>query len=349
MVGGNPDVATTRCQFITFSQGAPLMIRQLRPRRDGSIALGLLLCTLIPLGAARVQQGGQIVFQSEVDGNTDIYVMDGDGTNVRRLTDHPTRDHSPRWSPGGSRIAFVSGRDDSRQVYTMDPDGGAVGRVTETRTGAQAPAWSQDGGRIAFFAMYREYGIHSIDRDGQNLRFLTGPPDRKGHPGNHFQEQSGGIDWSPNGWTLIFNAHGGGPDAASIWAIDADGKNARKLTEGGHDVCQAWSPDGRRILFLHIGNERGFFTMDPDGRDRTEIFRIEAAGCPRWSASGQEIVFVMDGDIHIVSATGRNLRRLVELPGDERNPDWFDPAFARAVTARSKIPVAWGRIKRRRD
>ena len=88
--------------------------------------------------------------------------------------------------------------------------------------------------------MYREYGIHSIDRDGQNLRFLTGPPDRKGHPGNHFQEQSGGIDWSPNGRTLIFNAHGGGPDAASIWAIDADRseEHTSELQSQAYLVCR---------------------------------------------------------------------------------------------------------------
>ena len=160
------------------------------------------LVTLIPIGAVQARQGGQIVFQSTVDDNTDIYIMDEDGTNVRRLTDAPEGDRSPKWSPGGKRIVFVSDRDDTRQVYSMDPDGGGVRRLTDAPIAVSVPAWSPDGQKIAFFAQYQEYGIHIMGRDGQNVRFLTGTPDRAGDPGTHFQPHLG-IGWSPDGRTLI--------------------------------------------------------------------------------------------------------------------------------------------------
>ena len=72
-----------------------------------AISLVIALVALIPAGSVQAREGGQIVFQSRIDDNTDIYVMDGDGTNVRRLTDAPEGDGSPRWSPGGARMFLL--------------------------------------------------------------------------------------------------------------------------------------------------------------------------------------------------------------------------------------------------
>ena len=94
-----------------------------------SVVVGL--AGLITARHTEARQGGQIVFQSRVDDNTDIYVMGEDGSNVRRLTDAPEGDRSPKWSPGGKRIVFVSDRDGTRHVYTMDPDGGGVRRARQ--------------------------------------------------------------------------------------------------------------------------------------------------------------------------------------------------------------------------
>ena len=153
------------------------------------------------------------------------------------------------------------------------------------------------------------------------------------------------MDWSPDGQTLLFNAHSGG-EAACVWAIDVDGRNPRKLTgDEGHDFGQAWSADGREILFHQSDRIPGFYTMGPNGRNRTELLVPFKAGIARWSPSEEEIIFVMDGDIHIGSIAEQNVRRLVELPGRERSPDWFDPAHARAVSAESRTPVIWGQLK----
>jgi Tol biopolymer transport system component len=83
-----------------------------------------------------------IVFASARDGDFEIYVMDGDGDNVRQLTETDAegvteaREGAPKWSPDGSRIVFTSTRDHegggigSHEIYFMEADGSAETRLT---------------------------------------------------------------------------------------------------------------------------------------------------------------------------------------------------------------------------
>jgi Tol biopolymer transport system component len=66
-----------------------------------------------------------------IDGNTEIYVVNADGSNETRLTFDPGIDMSPNWSPDG-RIFFTSNRNGKRDIYVMDADGGNVSRFTKT-------------------------------------------------------------------------------------------------------------------------------------------------------------------------------------------------------------------------
>ena len=75
--------------------------------------------------------GSRLVFVSDRDGNSEIYVMDVDGQNQTRLTDSDGWDVSPSWSPDGSRLAFVSDRDGNSEIYVMDADGQNQTRLTD--------------------------------------------------------------------------------------------------------------------------------------------------------------------------------------------------------------------------
>ncbi len=83
-----------------------------------------------------------IVFTSNRDGDSDIYVMDADGGNLQQLTDDPARDWDPAWSPGCTRIVFPSDRDGDNEIYAMDADGGNVQQLTDDPGLDWLPAWS---------------------------------------------------------------------------------------------------------------------------------------------------------------------------------------------------------------
>ena len=63
--------------------------------------------------------GTRLAFMSGRDGNPEIYVMNADGSNLRRLTNHPAGDGTPTWSPNGQQLAFVSDRAGTPQILVQ--------------------------------------------------------------------------------------------------------------------------------------------------------------------------------------------------------------------------------------
>ena len=115
-----------------------------------------------------------IAFSSDRDGNSEIYVMDADGTDQVNLTNHPAGDFYPAFSPDGTRIAFSSDRDGNSEIYVMDADGTNLTRLTTSAGQDVEPSWSSHGTRIAFSSdRDGDSEIYVMDADGTNLTQLT--------------------------------------------------------------------------------------------------------------------------------------------------------------------------------
>jgi TolB protein len=173
--------------------------------------------------------GTQIAFASSRDGNPELYVMNRDGSNVRRITNHPNVDFTPTWSPSGTQIAFLSDRSGSPQIYVISPDGTGMRRVSY-ETYADRPTWSP--------APYNEIAFTARTGPGFDIKVLNiaSSETRQITFGEGSNESPA---WSPNGRHLAFTSTRSGK--TQIFTVDRDGNNVRQLTRDGNNQTPHWS------------------------------------------------------------------------------------------------------------
>ena len=203
---------------------------------------------------------GRIAFSSDRGENWDIYVMNADGSDVRRLTHNPATDGAPSWSPDGRRIAFHSHRDGNWNIYVMNADGSDEEQLTDNEANDEHPNWSSDGQRIVFHSNRGgDYETYVMNADGSGETRLTDNVWKDWHP-----------HWSPDGRRNVFELDGDGD--YELYVRNADGSGERRLTNNlAKDWAPGWSPDGRRIVFC----------SDRDGNDEIYVMNADGAGVRR--------------------------------------------------------------------
>jgi hypothetical protein len=157
--------------------------------------------------AAYSPDGTRLVFDSSRDGNTQVYVMDADGSNQRRLTQDDSDDWGAAWSPTGKQIAFNAAFSGEMQIYVLGVDGNGplIPIALTSDPGAHiTPSWSPDGAHLVFAfegpGPRGECEIRSIDVSGSGGRDLTRSP------GACEDLTSGGGAWGPNGRIVYVRA-----------------------------------------------------------------------------------------------------------------------------------------------
>ena len=266
-------------------------------------------------------QRGRITFASNRDGNSDIYVINADGTGLRRLTDHPEWDQSPAWSPDGQRIAFESFRHDNWEIYVMNADGSNVTRLTNRPEGDFAPAWSLDGRRIAFESYRDGEGnkeIYVMNADGTGVTRLTNDPAWDGSP-----------TWAPNGLRIAFESERDGN--GDIYVMNSDGTGVIRVTNNrAWDEAPSWLPTAPRIVFhtQRDGNKE-IYVINASGSGVTRLTdRLEADTNPAWSSDGWGIAFESettngDRDIYVMGRDGSNPVQLTDGEWNDESPSWW--------------------------
>ncbi len=150
--------------------------------------------------------------------NTEIVVMNPDGSGVTNLTNNAAIDWFPSWSPDGTRIAFQSDRDGVGEIFTMSSDGSDPINVTNNPNLDGWASWSPDGERIAFVSdRDGNYEIYVMNADGTGQVRLTNNTD-----------WDAGPTWSPDGTRIAFESHRDGE--YRIYVMDADGTDQTMLT-----------------------------------------------------------------------------------------------------------------------
>lgn len=184
--------------------------------------------------------GRQIAFVSERDGNSDIYVVDVDGKNERRLTTSPDLDLDPAWSPDGRRIAFDSDPNGYPELFMMNADGSDLHRVDGAPPWVVFPAFSPDGRRLAFASggYFEGLDIYVMDLETGELDQLTDTPDAiEWEPA-----------WSPNGQSIAFASDEEDPQF-DLAIMDDDGSDRRALTARRGREADPVFNTGAELLF----------------------------------------------------------------------------------------------------
>ena len=174
--------------------------------------------------------GTQIAFTSNRDGNAEIYVMNADGSNLLRLTNHPAIDVTPTWSPTGTQVAFTSDRAGNPQIYRVGADGLNLERVTTTESYADRPTWSPAPfNEIAYAARTGPgYDIKVLEVATGIVRQIT------------FGEGSNESPaFSPTGRHLAFTSTRS--QGTQVYTIGRDGRFPRQITRNGNNQTPSWS------------------------------------------------------------------------------------------------------------
>ena len=317
-----------------------------------------------------------IVFQSDRNGQFNIYVMKDDGSHVRRLTDAPLYDYAPTWSPDGRHIAFVrdmhwggAGKGQQDDIFLMNADGTQLRNLTQHPKYDGGVTWAPDGKHLAFASgRSGETEIHIMELATGAVEQLTDNAKEGGF--------SAAPSWSPDGHHIAYEQviPGGG---RHIYLMDADGRNARPLLKGpqphliGEHLRQRgfprWSPDGQHILYVEdelrfvpgkiIRAANRLIVVDRNGR------RPKNLGIPQkwdigdacWTADGKAILFpaVKNGltqpvrgkfDIYRYHLKSGQITNLTNHPSDDYFQDWISPQRL-SVSATGKLTLQWAQIK----
>jgi PKD repeat protein len=275
---------------------------------------------------------GKITFNSNRNGNVDVFVMNPDGSGVTQVTTNPLDELLPLFSPDGTQIVFgrCSGICD---IVVINADGS--GERTILNDGFPG-AWSPDGNRIV---LGRNDGLYVINADGSGLVRVLDPD---------FV-----TDWSPDGRQLMIVSRRDGD--LELYPTNLDGSGVTQLT---HNTCDdnagtGWSPDGTRIAFNNnCDGDNEIFVMNADGSGVTQLTQNEFDdGGAVWSPDGTQLAFESsragDTQIFVMNADGSNVTQLTSGPPGVTNfaPHWIrqlalsNDAFADA-TVISTLPFS---------
>lgn len=270
---------------------------------------------------------GSIIFQSDMDGDNEIYLLSTAG--LRKLTDNDWQDEYPLWSPDGKWISYSANPRGNYDIFIMDAAGSGIRRITTSARDEIEQAWFPGGRKMAYTEevrrpLGRRYSLRSVDLGSGAVGRMA--PD--------FGGSAALPNFSPAGPIMAFT--GKKTMGWDIYAYDLEKKTYAQLTEGGHACRPRFSPDGRKIAYVsHEADGKGdIWLMNPDGSGKERLTARDETYdyFPAWSPDGRHIVFASSRDtmyadrgewaLYVVEVASRRVELLFDGAGRDVFPDW---------------------------
>jgi hypothetical protein len=273
--------------------------------------------------------GTKLAYSSKQGGTGGIYIVNADGSGVKRVTSD-VNDGEPTWSPDGAKLAFTHVSTGRTRIVTANLDGSGLTVVTPNLDRSlDDPEWSPDGSRLTFsdFA-----DVYVVNVDGSNLVNLTadaGEPARADNP-----------TWSPDGSKIAYTYN-----ISSIKVVASGGGVATTLGTSLGEVWEiSWSPDGSKIAFIADVNgplQEELFLMNADG---TSIVRtgIDVATTLDWGVAAAALPVappVTGVNVNVAPVSGTVLVRL------KGSANFTSLAALSSIPVGSELDLTRGRVR----
>ena len=257
-----------------------------------------------------------ILYVQERGGGKEIYVMDYDGKNRRRITENGSINLSPAWWPDRTGLIYTSYKKGSPDLYSLSFSGSEsqLTRGLGVDVGADV---SPNGRTIAFMGSTGgNADVYLADRQGRIGKRLTSLRSIDGSPA-----------WSPDGRKIAFISDRYG--SPQIFVMNADGTEVQRVTyEGGYNTSPAWSPRGDLIAYTsRVDGRFAIYLVNPETLETRAL--VGEAGDnedPSWSPDGRFIAFSSNRtgtyQIYVVDREGRREIRITSGRGDKFLPAW---------------------------
>ena len=265
----------------------------------------------------------RITFTNNHTGHKEIWVMDYDGENVKRLTSDKSISLLPRFSPNGRSLAYTSYKDGNPDLLILDLETGRSKTFSNEQGLNIAGGFSPDGKKLLMTLskgkspnlylkeldggpaerLTSHFGADSTPTFSPDARQVAFVSDRSGNPQIHVLNiptkhirrltslnWCDAPAWSPTGEWVAFSGRAHNKDKMDIFLIDITGGQLRQLTHGeGSNEDPAWSPDGRFLAFSSTrGGRSQIWVMDADGSAPRLMVDVSGASVtPHWSPVGR--------------------------------------------------------------
>lgn len=256
----------------------------------------------------------RIAFVSDRSGDSELWMMDWDGSNATQLTKHSSIALAPSWSPDGRHLVFTSYLRGRPALFLLTPSEGYLKLLWDKGGVNSSPTISPDGKRIAFASSIDgNVDIWVIPVEGGEAQRLTTARAIDTQPA-----------WAPNGRQLAFtSARSGSPQ---IYLMDIDGTGVRRLSFGGgfHDET-TFAQDGTRVVCTtRINGSFQLATIDIISGERTVIPGPGSNESPTFSPDGSMIAFASSrtGETQIFITDSEGTPHQLTTTGANHSPAW---------------------------